>query len=189
MLTRKEWIQANYQGALNATRGTGIFPETLLAMAIVESQDTAGDGINYPGLSATARLANNYFGIKNSAAWKGRTIVLDTPNDRDKKSTFRVYDSFEDSVKDYVKFLQENSRYTKAGVFKATDYVEQILAVAKAGYAESPTYAAVITNVADGVKKLMKDYIEPITKNNQIIPLLIIGFILSSYFIIKKMQA
>jgi len=188
MLNRQEFIKANYQGAINATRGTGIFPETLMAMAIVESQGKGPDGNYYPGQGATARLANNYFGIKNSSAWKGRTIVLDTPNDRDKKSTFRAYDSFEDSVKDFVKFLQENSRYTTAGVFKAANYVEQIIAIARAGYAESPTYATVITSVANSVKKLMENYVEPIKKNNQILPLLIVGFILSSYFIIKKLQ-
>lgn len=190
MLTRKEFIKAHYQEAINATRGTGIFPETLLAMAIVESQDTGPDGINYPGLGATAKLANNYFGIKYSKAWKGKVIELATPKDKDKISKFRKYDSFEDSVKDYVKFLQENSRYTKSGVFKASDYVEQIIAIAKAGYAENPKYAAVITNVADGVKNLMKGYVEPAIKESpKILPLLVVGLILAGFFIVKKMQA
>ena len=44
MLNREEFIKANYQAALNATKGTGIYPETLLAMAVVESQGKAQDG-------------------------------------------------------------------------------------------------------------------------------------------------
>lgn len=64
MLTREQFIKANYQQALNATRGTGIFPETLLAMAVVESQGKAADGNWYPGLGLVARKANNFLELK-----------------------------------------------------------------------------------------------------------------------------
>jgi flagellum-specific peptidoglycan hydrolase FlgJ len=189
MLTREDFIKLNYQGALNATKGTGIFPETLLAMAIVESQGKAQDGNWYPGLGLVAKKANNFFGIKNSPTWKGRTIQLPTPGDADKVSTFRVYDSFEDSLKDFIKFLQINPRYTKAGVFLANDYVSQIVAIAKAGYSESSSYQSVITSVANKVKKLMADYIEPIKNNGKILPLLVTGIIITGYFIVKRMQS
>jgi len=189
MLNREEFIKANYQAALNATKGTGIYPETLLAMAVVESQGKAQDGNWYPGLGLTAKKANNYFGIKNSSTWKGQTIQLPTPGDADKISTFRVYASFEDSLKDFIRFLQVNPRYTTAGVFRAGDYVTQIVAIAKAGYSESPTYKTIITQVANKVKNLMADYIEPIKNNNKILPLLVTGLILTGYFIVKKMQA
>lgn len=189
MLNREDFIKLNYQAALNATAGTGIFPETLLAMAVVESQGKAHDGNWYPGLGLVARKANNYFGIKTSPTWKGKTVALPTPGDADKISTFRVYDSFEDSLKDFIKFLQINPRYTKAGVFKASDYVTQIVSIAKAGYSESPAYKTVITSVANKISKLMENYIEPIKNNSKILPLLVTGLIITGYFIVKKMQA
>jgi flagellar protein FlgJ len=188
MLTREQFIKANYQQALNATRGTGIFPETLLAMAVVESQGKAADGNWYPGLGLVARKANNFFGIKASANWKGETISLPTPGDADKISVFRMYDSFEDSLKDFVNFLKVNPRYTKAGVFNSQDYPTQIVNIARAGYAENPNYSNIITSVANRVNKLMKDYIEPIQKNNKILPLLAAALIITGYFIVKKIQ-
>ena len=188
MLNREEFIKANYQAALIATKGTGIFPETLLAMAIVESQGKAPDGNWYPGLGLTAKKANNFFGIKNSSTWKGKTIQLPTPGDADKISTFRVYDNFEASLKDFIRFLQINPRYTRAGVFLANDYVSQIISIAKAGYSESPTYKTIITQVANKVKNLMNDYIEPIKNNNKILPLLVAGLIVTGYIVVKKMQ-
>jgi flagellum-specific peptidoglycan hydrolase FlgJ len=81
MLTREQFIKTNYQKALNVTKGTGIFPETLLAMAVVESQGKGPDGNWYPGQGLVAKEANNYFGIKASAAWTGKTVALPTPGD------------------------------------------------------------------------------------------------------------
>jgi flagellum-specific peptidoglycan hydrolase FlgJ len=188
MLTREQFIKANYQQALDATKGSKIFPETLLAMAIVESQGRGQDGNWYPGLGLVAREANNYFGIKASAAWKGKTIPLPTPGDADKVSLFRVYNSFEDSLKDFVNFLKSNPRYTRAGVFQSPDYPTQIINIARAGYAENPNYSTLITSVANKVKKLMADYIEPIKSNGKILPLLVTGLIITGYFIVKKMQ-
>lgn len=189
MINREEFIKQNYQAALNATAGTNIFPETLLAMAIVESQGKAQDGNWYPGLGLVAKKANNFFGIKTSPTWKGKTVALPTPGDADKISTFRVYNNFQESLEDFIKFLKINPRYTKAGVFLAPDYVSQILAIAKAGYSESPTYSTVITSVANKVKKLMADYIAPIKDSSKFLPLLVTGLILTGYFISKKLQS
>jgi flagellar protein FlgJ len=188
LITRENFIKKYWIDAVNATRGTKIFPETLLAQAVVESQQEAADGNYYPGLSLNARKANNYFGIKDSAQWKGETIKLQTSRDAKKVSTFRKYDSFADSMKDYVNFLQTNPRYTTAGVFKAPDYVTQITAIAKAGYAEGANYAKIVTNVANSVKKYVKDIIVPIQQNSTIIPLLVAGLIITGYVVVKKLQ-
>lgn len=188
MLNREEFIKANYQAALNATEGTNIFPETLLAMAVVESQGKAQDGNWYPGNGLVAKKANNYFGIKTSPTWKGKTVALPTPGDAQKISTFRVYNNFEESLKDFIGFLQINPRYAKAGVFNAPDYVTQILRIAKAGYSESPTYSTIITSVANKVKNLMADYIQPIKDNSKYLPLIVTAVILTGLFISKKFQ-
>jgi N-acetylmuramoyl-L-alanine amidase len=188
LLNRENWVKKYWLDAVAATSGTGIFPETMLAMAVVESQGKAEDGNYYPGLGLTARKANNYFGIKASSSWKGLTISLPTPGDADKISVFRVYPSLKDSIKDFVKFLQENPRYTKAGVFKAPDYVSQIMAIAKAGYSESSTYASVVTSIANKVKNYVKDIIVPIAQNGKYIPILVAALIITGLLITKKLK-
>ena len=78
MLTRRDWTQKNYPLIANITRGTGIFPETLLAIAIVESQGRVNNTW-YPGAGLVAKRANNFFAIKEGVNWKGETIDLPTP--------------------------------------------------------------------------------------------------------------
>jgi flagellum-specific peptidoglycan hydrolase FlgJ len=185
LLSRKEWILKNAPIAIEATQGTGIFPETLLAQAVVESQGKV-NGSWFPGAGLVARKAQNYFGIKKGSGWKGPTINLPTPGDADKISTFRVYSNFEESVKDYIKFLQVNPRYRRAGVFDAPDYIDQIIAISKAGYAESPSYRDVLTKVATSIKKQISSIIEPIKKNGAIAPFLIAGLVITFFFIAKK---
>jgi flagellum-specific peptidoglycan hydrolase FlgJ len=175
MLSRSDWTKQNYPSIVQLTTGTKIFPETLLAIAIVESQGKI-NGVFYPGQGLVAKKANNYFGIKEGTGWNGDTIDLPTPNDRDKISTFRVYANFQESAKDFINFLKKNPRYTKAGVFKAPNYQEQIIAIARAGYAESPTYTDIITKVANQVERLTKNIAVNFTKYGKwMIPALIVG--------------
>ena len=184
-LTRKQWIELNAADVKEITSGTGIFPETLMAIAIVESQGKV-NGVYYPGAGTLARLGNNFFGIKKGVGWKGDTITLNTPNDADPVSVFRKYSSFKESAKDFVNFLQKNPRYKKSGVFDAHDYVEQIIAIAKAGYAESPSYRDVITKVAGSVKSQIDKIIAPIKENGKFLPILIAGVVITFFFISKK---
>jgi flagellum-specific peptidoglycan hydrolase FlgJ len=189
LLTRKEWVKANWPAAVAATTGTGIFPETMLAMAVVESQGKAADGNWYPGLGLVARTANNYFGIKYSSRWKGATVDLPTPGDADKISRFRKYNSIRESIADFVEFLKVNPRYTAAGVFSATNYVDQIIAIARAGYAENPNYSNVVSSVAKKVQEYTKDLATTINNNSRnILPLLIAGLLIGAFFLSNKLQ-
>lgn len=188
ILNREDWVKKYWLDAVAATAGTGIFPETMLAMAVVESQGKGTDGNYYPGLGLTARKANNYFGIKASTAWKGQVIELPTPGDADKISRFRVYANLKESIQDFVKFLQTNPRYKKAGVFAAPDYVSQILAIAKAGYSESGTYANIVTSVANKVKTYVKDIVIPITQNGKYLPILVAALIITGLLISKNLR-
>jgi len=172
--TRSQWTAANYPTAVKLTKGTGVFPETLLAVAIVESQGRV-NGVWYPGAGLVARKANNYFGIKRGTGWPGPTIDLPTPGDADKISRFRVYHNFEASAADFVQFLLRNQRYRRAGVFSSPNYQEQILAIARAGYAEAPNYAEVITKVADSVSRAAKNMAKVIGKSGWTAPLLLAG--------------
>lgn len=188
LLSRKDWIRKYYPIAAKVTAGTGIFPETMLAMAVVESQGKGSDGNYYPGLGLVARTANNYFGIKASLAWKGSTIDLPTPGDADKISTFRKYNSVADSIADFINFLKVNPRYSKAGVFSAATYPEQIIAIAKAGYAENPNYSSLITSVANKVKEYTADLRDTIERNSgTLLPILLAGFLIGAFFLHKKL--
>jgi flagellum-specific peptidoglycan hydrolase FlgJ len=181
MFTRKQFIDKYSTVAANVTKNTGIFPETLLAMAIVESQGKKNN-VWYVGAGLVATKANNYFGIKDSSSWNGETIKLPTPGDKDKISTFRKYDLIEDSFKDFVKFLKINPRYKKNGVFNSKDYPEQIINIARAGYAENMQYAVVITSVANSVAKAIKNQIiKPLQNNKGIAGALLAFFFLLLY--------
>ena len=101
MLTRTQFINTYAGAAQRVYEKYGIFPQTVLTLAIVESQGKGPDGKYYPGLNASSRRANNYFGIKKGVNWTGQTINLPTPGDADKISTFRKYASIEDSFEDF----------------------------------------------------------------------------------------
>jgi flagellum-specific peptidoglycan hydrolase FlgJ len=174
LLNRANWTKANYPIAVKLTAGTGLFPETLLAIAIVESQGRV-KGAWFPGAGLVARKANNFFGIKEGVNWNGPTMDLPTPGDADKTSRFRVYSNWEESAADFVKFLQANRRYRAAGVFSSPNYQEQILAIARAGYAEAPNYADIITKVADSVSRAAKNVTKIIGKGAWTVPVILAG--------------
>ena len=130
--TRKEFVKKYGKDIAKAVKGSGILAGTLVAQAIIESQGQAPDGSYRVGQSSLSRKANNYFGIKCHSSWKGATFNIDTGEQNPDGSTwvhqnacFRKYDSVKDSMKDYVKFLQDNKRYENAGVFKAKSVKEQ----------------------------------------------------------------
>jgi len=155
MSTQRDAFIAKYsQDVIDAVCGTGIFPSVKMAQMIIESansQGVAGEGI-------TARLANNFFGIKADPSWSGLKMSFNTPNDAKPVSYFRRYLTVKDSIVDHTKFLQKNSRYTTNGVFTAKTPEEQTDALAKAGYSEKPypQYATALNVMIAGynLKKL-----------------------------------
>src|SRR3989304_655967 len=128
--TRDEFTKKYSSFIAKAVKGTGILVGTVLAQAILESQGKEGS-VYKVGASKLAKEANNYFGIK-CHGWSGEKYNIDTteytPSGQkyvSKSSCFRAYSNVEDSIKDYVKFLKENERYERAGVFKATTVRKQ----------------------------------------------------------------
>ena len=161
------------------TAGTGIFPETIFAQAIVESQK---NGL-IPGTTLSTKY-NNYFGIKDSSDWDGDVVNLSTGEVYNGVKTietdgFRVYATPEDSFNDYIDFLQNNSRYANAGVFNAQNFTEQINDIANAGYATNPGYAQLLNNVANSISKF-------ITPLNIGIGVFFVGILLITFFYYYK---
>lgn len=187
-MTREEFTRKYYPDAFRATQGSGIFPETLLAIAIVESQGKNAAGNWEPGAGLVARRANNYFGIKAYPQWRGPTVDLPTPGDAQKISRFVVYSSIGDSFKGFVDFLKRNPRYEKKGVFSAANYGEQITRIAAAGYAENPNYAPVVTQVANRLRQYIKETGTALNNNRQIFPVLFAGAVIAALIIAKNLK-
>lgn len=164
----KELFIATYQPyAIEATKGTRLFPQTLLTELVLESGYS---------LSDLARMYNNFFGIKAIPAWKGQVVTMSTNENSasgsvrysgtgkvyssyanaisagaNKETLFRVYGSITEGFKGWVSFLQANDRY--AAVFAATTPEEQFTALQNAGYAGADmTYAGKLLAVYNSLK-------------------------------------
>ena len=168
--TTRELFVKQYSPFINKlVAGTGIFPGTLIAQAIIESSGKYNTGGNWlVGGSKLAQEANNFFGIKATPSWKGGRYNINTgeytPEGKayTEAATFRAYKTPEDSMKDYVNFLQVNSRYTKAGVFKAKTVEEQAAALKISGYSTAPNYAKVVNDVYVSVKDFISEKKSPL---------------------------
>lgn len=129
---REIFIKQYTADVIAASKGTGLFPSVVMAQMMIESADRKGK----PGQGITALKAKNFFGIKASKAWTGPTMAFNTPKDGKPVNLFRVYNTPQDSIRDRNKFLKENPRYTKGGVFSAKNPEEQAWALQNSRYAE-----------------------------------------------------
>ena len=128
-----------------------ILPSITIAQAILESSW---------GESDLAQIYNNLFVIKADSSWKGEYVTLETFEFYDTKieDKFRVYSNKNQSIKDHAKFLVDNQRYKKYGVFEAKTYIEQAYALQNAGYSTAEDNS--------GQKRYAKDLIELIRQYN-----------------------
>ena len=141
MSERQNFIDTYGSVAVRATAGSGVFPSVQLAQAILES----GNGKGRAFLNA-----NNVFNIKSFGQGKEfcfRTDEFINGQQVYGKECFRVYDSVLDSFRDHVRFLKENPRYTKNGVFSANTPEEQAIALQRAGFATAPNYAQTLIDL------------------------------------------
>jgi len=100
----------------------------------------------------------NYFGIKADKSWTGdkKDVMTHEYLGGEKVNLpqpFRSYNSPQEAVQDYVKFLKNNKRYEKAGVFEAKTSGEYFGALQKAGYATDPNYASKLTTATESTAK------------------------------------
>lgn len=125
--SKQDFIQELYPQAAEIYDKYGVLPSISISQAILESGW---------GKSELSAKSNNLFGIKADPSWKGKKVKMNTSEYYNKKimDDFRVYDSHEDSMKDYGEFLNNNKRYKQSGVFEATQYLKQAKAIENAGY-------------------------------------------------------
>ncbi|BAV97715.1 XVIPCD domain-containing protein [Lysobacter enzymogenes] len=145
---KEEFIADLYPAAVRVSKQTGMSAELILAQAALET------GWGEKVLPGT----NNIFNIKDSKGWDGPSKTfhvweIEGGKKVWKDQDFRVYGSVDEALADRVKFLQQNGRYAKAGLFDEGtlgDLKKEANALQKAGYATDPHYAEQLAKVFNG---------------------------------------
>lgn len=124
------------QAAIKVGKMNGVYPSIIVAQAAGETGW---------GTSKLALQANNLFGIKADASWKGATYVVSSPEVENGKtvmqeSTFRKYDSYESSVTDYALKLTGSNLYANAVRAKSTNAISACTDLSE--WATDPNYVA-----------------------------------------------
>lgn len=135
----------------------GLYVSVMLAQAALES----GYGTSW----ISKPPYYNLFGIKADSSWKGARVNAATHEYINgamvpQNSDFRAYNNYRQSVKDYITFLENNSRYRKNGVFDAKTPEQEAKALQAAGYATAPNYANTLISIIEtnGLKEYDKGH-------------------------------
>ncbi len=139
------FIEKLGDAAVAASRKSGIPAELILSQAALESGWGQREIMGPDGLTS-----HNLFGIKATGGWDGKVVHVMTTEyvngtARKMSQPFRAYDSYGDSLHDYVRLISDNPRYEK--VLQAADARKAAEAVQKAGYATDPNYAKKLISI------------------------------------------
>ncbi|TMX42706.1 flagellar assembly peptidoglycan hydrolase FlgJ [Vibrio sp. Hep-1b-8] len=131
--------------AEKAARALGIDSSLLLAQAALET------GWGQKVVNNAAGSSNNLFNIKADRSWSGDRVATQTLEYHQgvpvkEHAAFRSYQSYEESFNDYVRFLNQNPRYTTA-LRHGGNNEEFIRGIHQAGYATDPRYADKVLSV------------------------------------------
>jgi len=148
MGSKEDFIADLYPSAKVVSEETGMSWQLILAQA---AQETGWGEKVLPG-------TNNIFNIKADPSWSGPSRTFHVREEVDGKEVwenekFRVYGSVKEALEDRVKFLKENPRYTKAGLFEPGtlgNMEKEANALKKGHYASDHRYAEALRDVFDG---------------------------------------
>jgi flagellar protein FlgJ len=142
----ESFVQRLLPHAQAASAASGIPARFMLGQAALETgwgkaEIRAADGQN----------SHNLFGIKAGAGWKGKTVDIVTTefvNGKPQKQveSFRAYDSYADSFRDYASLLRGNARYQNV-IAQGQDAAGFARGLQQAGYATDPAYASKLMGV------------------------------------------
>ncbi len=119
--------------------------ETGLPAALILSQAALESGWGKREiLHDDGSTSHNLFGIKATASWKGKVADVMTTEyvagqAQKQVASFRAYDSYHDSFRDYARLLGSSDRYQ--AVREAATAEQAAFRVQEAGYATDPQYA------------------------------------------------
>lgn len=142
----EEFVRNLLPIADKAAEKIGLDPRAMVAQAAVET----GWG-QYLIHNGDGQNSHNLFGVKASRGWDGDKNYIDTLEFENgtahkTKAPFRAYESFADSMNDYIDFLQSSPRYQQA--LKQTDDPKQYFdELQRSGYATDPAYADKVMSV------------------------------------------
>ncbi len=147
--TPEEYVQRIYPLAVTAAAEMGLDPRVLVAQSALET----GWGRHLPR-NADGSNSFNLFGIKADRRWQGDAALVSTLEFRQgiaarEQAAFRSYESYQESLQDYVQFIRSNPRYQQAleQVSDGEAYLQQLQ---QAGYATDPRYAGKIAGILSG---------------------------------------
>ncbi|AIW14760.1 flagellar assembly peptidoglycan hydrolase FlgJ [Vibrio tubiashii] len=131
--------------AEKAARALGIDSSLLLAQAALET------GWGQKVVNNSRGSSNNLFNIKADRSWSGDKVSTQTLEYHQgvpvkENAAFRSYANYEESFNDYVRFLNENPRYTTA-LRHGGNNEDFIRGIHQAGYATDPRYADKVLSV------------------------------------------
>jgi flagellar protein FlgJ len=134
------FIDAVWPQAERVAQKSGLSTEAIVAQAALET----GWG-KHVMKDASGKNSFNLFGIKADSRWDGDTVSVVTTEYRDgvvqrERASFRSYNSIEDSINDYAKFITTSPRYQQALQHQDNPH-EFARALQDAGYATDPAYA------------------------------------------------
>jgi len=140
------FVQRLLPHAQAASASTGIPARFMVGQAALETgwgkaEIRGADGQN----------SYNLFGIKAGANWKGQTVDIVTTeyvNGQPQKQveSFRAYNSYADSFRDYANLLRGNARYQNV-IAQGQDAAGFAQGLQQAGYATDPKYAQKLMSV------------------------------------------
>ena len=136
-----------------------LYKSVMLAQAVSES--------GY-GTSELATKANALFGIKAGSDWHGKTYTKDTQEivngkTTTVKGTFRAYDSFNDSLKDYANKLKSGSSNGDKDFYKnvfksnAPTYVDALMVGLQGKYSTNTDYGTNLNNTINTLEAYRLD--------------------------------
>lgn len=164
-----DFVRSLLPAARKAASALGLDPFALIAQAALET----GWGKRMIK-TATGDNSFNLFGIKASRNWQGDTAVVDTLEYRQgvakkEQARFRAYQSPEQSLHDYSRFISEGIRYQQA-VAAAAEPAAYFSELQAAGYATDPNYAQKIMSVfrSDAFEQVRAELADIANRENSI---------------------
>lgn len=156
---RETYIDRYAEIAVSEMHRSGIPASIKLAQGILESN---------AGASELARKANNHFGIKCGAYWKGEAMYRkDDERNRHGKlvnSCFRTFQSAEESYTAHSDFLADPAKSYRYGpLFRLSpsDYKGWAHGLKRAGYATNPRYGHLLIKIIEDYELYTYDRITP----------------------------
>lgn len=147
------FVEQHRAAAQDVERATGIKAAFMIGQAAHET----GWG-RHPIRHADGRDANNLFGIKAGADWKGPVAEITTTEvvngvAQKVKAKFRAYASAAESFTDYARLLQGSARYQRV-LAQGHDAASFAQGLQDAGYATDPAYADKLARVINTTLRL-----------------------------------